>query len=206
MRVPVVWVAEIPSTNKFCRKSLGNRTQTQTTRAHGLLTPATITTFAAQTLTVEMSNKIGTINEPSDQYIASFTLTLTGPSENWSNIIRLTSTNNQCCNYGDRLQLFGKAAEGDYMYWCVKDNSQSCSTSISGVKDGIRTDIKFVSDYRGNRIYIDGKPKYNVDSKLQDRPAVSHIDVWASDRFSRAAWADIKDFKYYQIKKLPEFR
>ena len=95
--------------------------------------PARITTFAAQTLSVQSSNKIGTITDPSNEYIVSFNVFpkhVSNGLETKATIIRLSSTSNNSGNYGDALQLLQCYARTT-IHWVKGHEGATCDETCA---------------------------------------------------------------------------
>lgn len=193
------------------RKTFPYQTTTaRTTSDQDLDGSQAIIIFQPQTITLSKGNLVGTISNPPNQNIISFTLHPFGPISEYSDIIRVTSNNQYCCynHYGSRIPdiLFERSSTSKLLY--VHDQTNHVNRHVRNIDAGIIKDednrIKVVSSLTGVVLYVNNVPKVSFPSSLKYRPPRQELRVYASDRFRPAADAKISDLTFSRITYAPE--
>jgi len=157
--------------------------------------------FRPPTIIPSRDNLIDTITNPPSQYIISFTL---HPLQTVarSNIIRFTSTTNNCCvKYGDRVPIID-FLDNTYDMLFVHGRTNSINqhqTDIKGVVGNEDNKIKMVSSETGIVLYVNDQVRVTFLSGLDKRPPQEKFFVYASDKFRDPANAKISNFYFSHL-------
>lgn len=139
---------------------------------------------------------VGTVNIPKGDYTLSFTITMRSTVGNWGNILHVTNTGQNCCNFGDRAPaiwtwpgkttlhfVFGDAGDGN---WHILETAplpigRPVNVSITAKGPSVTATV-------GSEIYRLTQPTR--------RPTGNNYTVYMADPWHEPANAAIDDFQY----------
>merc|ERR1719469_380999 len=153
--------------------------------------------FKPHAVTLKRNYKIGQIIQPSSEYIVSFTIHPLGTLSGYTSILKFTSTSASYGNYGDRLlAIFGLS--NTYNLLTFADSTIAPNSRINSGSLTANTDNLMIVVARGGTItvYINNVNVGVLNSPIENRPPVPQLNVYASDKHSKAANAYIKNLVY----------
>jgi len=166
------------------------------TIARSLSTP---NPFFACLITLSQDHKIGSISEPPSEFIITFTLKPFDQASVWTNIIRFTSTSNNCCDYGDRwiaVWFFPNSFTNLFKAGSTIDGD------AGGAKSGAQPNImnRYRIEALGNSIRFYRDRMMMSEVPLANRPALSEVNVYASDMFHDTPNAELSSLIFSPIQ------
>lgn len=158
---------------------------------------------------ISKGNLIDTINKPSNEFILSFQLHPKGAVQILTSVIRLTSTNNECCYYGDRWIALWFNPNSYKLHYVVgaksdKNGNNTYGTpgdalvrNVIGIQPNQWNDVKIVGSGDYVKLHINGI--LSAELSNVNRPQLDSLDVYAGDAFWDPANAHIRNFKFENI-------
>merc|ERR1712127_876999 len=138
--------------------------------------------------TLKKGTKVGTVNLPTD-FTVSFGLTPARKINGWANILHVTGTGGNCCNYGDRIPAIWFYS-GSTRFHMI-DGHQRVGNDECPITQQLplnkRTAVKIVHPPTQCTVFFNGKKM--CTEKRADRRQFREAQVWAADPWHNVAAA-----------------
>ena len=123
-------------------------------------------------------------------------------------ILRITSTNNNQGQYGDRVVGFWFSDPPSYnlaFRHDITSNSNEGKDGITGITQG-ENSIRVIADDKAISLYINGRRRYSREIPPEERLMPSDLNFYAGDRHYNAAPAKILNlrFQYFEPPSPPD--
>jgi len=159
------------------------------------------TTFPLM-ISISKGNKIGTIFNPPNDFILTFQIQPLGTHSDFNSILRFTSTNNDCCNYGDRwVGMWFPANSYEFHLAMGTPDDGNQYMYVDGIEGNKDNSIKIEANGVDIAVYINDSYKGSLSN--ENRPLLNEVNVYASDAFYVAAKGTIKNLVFLTITEAP---
>jgi len=143
---------------------------------------------------------IDTIVDYPEQFVLTFKLYPKNTVNDYNSIMRFTSTNNNCCNYGDRwIAMWFRPYSYRVLFRAGNKKDGNKGFDKDGVQGNKENEIKVEAIGENINFYINGVMKGTVPNT--DRPSLSELKVYAGDKFYKTADATISDLTFAPVEK-----
>ena len=132
-----------------------------------------------------------------ENYKLSFTITIRSIISNWTNVLRFTTTQKDCCNFNDRAPAIF-IFPGDSRLHVRIGDARDGNWGFDSSKLPLNTPTKFELECKGQSVKLSVGGEVITRSQPSKRPS-GIGNVFGSDSFYQAANAIVSDFCYERL-------
>ena len=147
--------------------------------------------------TLQRNKLLTTLPKLTRSFTVKFQINPTGTFGAWTNVIHLTSTGGNCCNYGDRIPAVFIHARTTRLHICssVSNKGNHCTDTGNGIPRGQWTDVEITQRPDGNRFRYQVKVGGKIfDNRINTAPReFQNVKVYSADNWYTAGKANIRN-------------